>query len=158
MILELKFKYHPEEFDDEGFSLMNDSSIFDLFHEWENDFHEAYFPFVANCLFANYPSMMIIEKGLECKPDERCGMELINGKVDIDANMEMMSFSEYTTVFALASELENHKEEPIYLVIDDNLRNDTIILKYISDVDDDDDDGDILIEDGPVDLKKILFV
>jgi len=81
------------------------------------------------------------------EPEFSFGMELVNGKPDMAFNDEMEKHMDRRMVYAMASNIEGREDEPIYLYIDDNLDNETMILKYSPD---DDDDYDMDDDDSPI--------
>ena len=77
--------------------------------------------------------MALISRCLDLGNNEKCGVELINGDVDIETHMKMEAHSRYHTIYAVGSEVPGNEEEPIFLIIDDKLANGIVWLKYIDD-------------------------
>lgn len=89
---------------------------------------------------------------LEKEGEYEFGMDAIDGKVDVDANMDMEEHSNRKTIYAIGSEIKENEDESIYLAADDALSEGIVLLKYISD-DSDDNFGDF---DFPLDLEEII--
>jgi len=79
------------------------------------------------------------------------GMELIDGKIDIDTNLEIEKYSKYRTVYAIGSQLHDDEDEPIILIKNDSLGEDILVLKYTPDYDEDENS----IEKSPVRTEKL---
>jgi hypothetical protein len=133
MLLQEYYKFQTKEFDDNGFHHTTNQWFMDVLEEYEVDFHRKHTHFYANHLFSNSLTMLLINKAIGLDPDESGGMDLINGKVDLETNLEIEKYSEIKTVYAIGSKLEENEDEPIFLVIDDNIPDGVILLKYISD-------------------------
>ena len=125
----------------------------------EQDFHESHAPLYANYLFGNSFVMGKIENylilghapigttiksfGISDDEDEKrldkgavmCGMELVNGKVDFETNRQIAKHSRNVLICAFPS----INSDDLVLVLDDGLSDNTFILKYIPDEDDEDD-------------------
>lgn len=97
--------------------------------------------------------MNIVNKAFNMNDDESCGMELIDGEVDIDTNLEIEKFSSTKTVYAIGSKITENEDEPIFLVTNDGISDGIVLLKYIPD--DEDLDEDKVLE--PV-LKDVTTV
>ena len=78
------------------------------------------------------------------------GMDLIDGEIDIDTNLEIEKFSKLKTVYAIGSMLQDKEDDPIFLVKNDSLGEEILVIKYTPD-----DDGDNEIENIPVDSDKM---
>lgn len=125
----------------------------------EQNFHVTYTPLYANHLFCNSFIMSKIENYLinpgsegegtrikvfeisenECERLNKgiiiCGLELVNEKVDFEANYQMAQYCHNVLVYAM----DSFTGDVLVLVIDNNLSDNTFILKYIPDNDDEDD-------------------
>ena len=123
----------------------------------EQKFHKSHAPLYANHLFCNSFVMSKIEKHLidvypgtvivmfddilenQCEKLKRgaltCGYELIDGKIDMEANYQIAKYSQN----ALALGFDSINGDDLLLVRDDSVANNAFILKYIPDNDDEDD-------------------
>jgi len=138
------------------FSKHNDISI-DI-RLSEQEFHKSHAPLYANYMFCNSFAMSKIENYLinDCPEGTNikifddmpvnqskrlnngaltCGMELINGKVNFEANYKIAKHSRNAFVYALNS----INDDDLILVRDESLSDNTFILKYLPDNDDGDD-------------------
>jgi len=130
----------------------------------EQDFHKKHAPLQANYLFCNSFMMNKIANYLindapigttistfdaheenDCEKLDSgaltCGMELINGKVDFEANYQMAKHSKNAFLYGFDSVCD----DDLFLVRDDSLSNRTLILKYIPDTGNDDDDEEDIV-------------
>lgn len=121
------YKFNNEDFDENGRNNKNGLLFLDLLEEWESDFHVRNFPLFSNCLFASISTMRIIKNCLVVDPHEIFGIELIKGKIDINAFLEIEKNSK--TIYAIGSRLDMNK--PIVLVKEENITN-GIILKWVN--------------------------
>ncbi len=154
MVLEEIYKFKITDFNDNGFHKVNKDFFLDIINEWEKDFHEKHKPFFANFLFSTEETMILINSCLNLSPKEKAGMDLFDGEIDFEKNFKIEEFSEYTTIYAIDSELKENEDNPLFFVIDEKLPSGKVILKYISN--DDDDDDDLLLPDPEnIDKKKI---
>lgn len=135
MIIQEIYTYPKEQYDGEGVNIENDKLFLESIRDWEEDFHEKHPHCYANYLLANDAAMKLIDICLDLDDDQHCGMDLIDGKVDVDANMEMETYSKTKTVYALGSQLDGNEEEPIFLIIDDSIADGVVYLKYVPDED-----------------------
>ena len=125
----------------------------------EQDFHSSHIPLYANYLFCNSFMMSKIANYLanpgpesevtrirlfeisedECERLDKgtviCGMELVNGKVDFEANYQIAQYSQNVLIYAM----DSINGDDLVLVYDNNLSDNRFILKYIPDNDDEDD-------------------
>jgi hypothetical protein len=76
-----------------------------------------------------------------------CGMELVNGKVDFEANNQIAQHSKNAFVYSL----DALNEDELFLVRDESLSNNSFLLKYITDSDDDDMKT---LENSPLEKEK----
>ena len=116
-----------------------DRSFFlETINEWEQDFHEKNPLYYANHLFANYTFMKVLDRCMDFGNDEQCGVDLIDGKVDLDTSLEISKKSPVQTIFALGAFHDD--DEALFLMIDDKLDNGTVLLSYLPEDDEDDND------------------
>ena len=121
------------EFSNDGTHVQKDKFILNLQREWEEIFHNKFNPFFANAI-EGHPSAMLrltnyMDTGEEINYD--FGMELIDGEIKIETNLEIEKFSKFTTVYAIGSQLQLEDDEPILLIKNDSLKEDILVLKYI---------------------------
>jgi len=148
MQLSAVYKFVKEDYDEEGINKQTDDFFLEDLKAWEMDFKRQKGVY-ANYLFANNSVMYLFEKFLELDEDQVLGMEMIDGQIDIDTNLEIEGHSENKTIYAIGSNVEENEEEPLFLVVHDGLPNGDILLKYIPDSDDRGDEGDIAPADAP---------
>jgi hypothetical protein len=147
------YKFKNNQFKKTGFHSVTGQWFLDLIAEFETEFHNKFPHCYANHLFANNSTMNIVNKAFNMNDDESCGMELIDGEVDIDTNLEIEKFSSTKTVYAIGSKITENEDEPIFLVTNDGISDGIVLLKYIPD--DEDLDEDKVLE--PV-LKDVTTV
>jgi hypothetical protein len=85
----------------------------------------------SNCLYGNFSTMQLIKHCLDLENQEDCGMELIDGEVVLDKNLEIEKHSKRQTVYAIGSKFD--LDEPIFLINDDDLVDGMALLKYVPD-------------------------
>lgn len=127
------YEFKPKYFDQQGFHVETQQWFLDLIGEFEKDFHYKFPDRYANHLFANHSAMKLIDKAMNLDEVQSSGMDLIDGEVDLDANLEMEEYSETKTVYAIGSRIAEKEDEPIFLVISEKLPNGIVILKYVDD-------------------------
>ncbi len=138
MLAQESYKYNPYNFDSLGLKFVDRSFFTETLKEWEEDFHKKNPLYYANHLFANITTMLLIDKCIDASENERCGIDLIDGNIDIDINMEMDKSSSIQRVYALGSYHDD--DEPIFLIIDEKLSDGTLMLCYIPDDEEEEDD------------------
>ena len=146
--MEHHYKFNKWDFDENGTNTKDGSFFLEVIGKWERDFHARYFPFFSNYLFSNESTMILIKNCLVLEPEDDCGMELINGKVDLDTNLTIESHSKRQTIYAIGSRLD--EDEPMFLIIDESMVDGMVVLKYIPDVDNED-----VRDDVPVPSEKV---
>ncbi|MCK9424363.1 MAG: hypothetical protein M0Q38_17400 [Bacteroidales bacterium] len=142
--MEKHYKFNKWDFDENGANTKDGSFFLEVIGEWERDFHDRYYPFFSNYLFSNASTMILVKNCFILEPNEDCGMELINGNVDLDTNLKIDSHSKRHTIYAVGSRLD--EDEPIYLVIDESMVDGMVILKYIPDNDNEDAGEDVPVQ------------
>lgn len=151
--MELIIPFRSEDFSQDGTHLISDRFILDVQIDWEESFHNKFNPLYANVI-EGHPSAMLrltryMDAGEETEYD--FGMEPINGEIDIDTNIEIDKHSRYNTVYAIGSRLDGRDDEPIFLLKNDSLPEDILLLKNVPD--DDGDETETVIT--PVDTKTV---
>lgn len=144
-IMELIIPFKKCDFSTDGTHLPSDKFIMEIQQDWEADFYNKFKPYYANAI-SGHPSAMLrlttyMEAGEESNAD--FGMDLIDGEIDIDTNLAIEEFSDHQTVYAIGSQLHNDEDNPLFLIKNENLAEEILVLSYISD--DDDDDSEIYI-------------
>lgn len=77
------------------------------------------------------------------------GMESVSGEMDVDMNMEIEQHSDTQTVYGIGRIEDEDDGDPLYLIIDNDLSDNELMLGYIPDNDGDDD-----LPDVPTEPKK----
>jgi hypothetical protein len=119
------------DYNKDGISYKTGILFTDFIGECEHDFYRKYFFQCANCLFANSATMYLIKSCLCVGEDEDFGMDLINGEINLSANLEIEKYSRRPTTYALGSKIKCNKDEPLFLIIDENVLDNEFNLKYI---------------------------
>ncbi|MEI6883795.1 MAG: hypothetical protein WCO02_04865 [Bacteroidota bacterium] len=124
------------DFNEVGAHSQDGKLFITLVREWEVDFNERYFPLFSNYFYGNASTMILLQNCFVLEPDEDFGMELIDGKIDLDTNLEIENYSKRRTTYALGS--KNDEDEPLFFIRDERMVDGMAILKYIPERDDDD--------------------
>ena len=135
--MEQLYKFNSRDYNAEGINLKDGQFFMDVIGGWEKDFHDRYFPYCSTHLFANVSSMILIKNCFDLESTEDCGMD---GEYDLDTNLKLEDRSKRTTIYGIGSKLD--EDEPLLLVRDETMEDGVILLKYIPD----DDEGE---EDSP---------
>lgn len=131
------YKFQWTKYDKNGFHLDNGLFFLDTLKEWEIDFHNKHPVCFANHVFSNSLSMLIFNKCYILDKNENCGVELIDGEIDFDTNDKIEEKGRIRNIYGVASNIEDNKDEPLWLIVDDKLMDGTMLLKYIPDDDPD---------------------
>jgi hypothetical protein len=127
--MQQSYKFKNVDFGEGGFN--KEGVLFiDIMQRWEEEFHKELYPFFANHIYANYSTMRIIKSCFQTDSVTDFGMD---GELDFDENYEMEGYSGRKTIFAFGSQLEGNMNNPLYLVMDSNIKDGSLILKCISD-------------------------
>ena len=148
--MEQVHKFNRREFNEDGTNEKDGKFFLELLQVWEEEFHFRFPPLYCNRLYANASSMILIKNCLNVEENEDCGFELIDGEVNLDISDEIDRFSKRIIIYGLGSRIPENEDEPIWLILDEDVADGRIILKYIPDNDDDDDNSDV-----PVPSEKI---
>ena len=146
--MEQLYKFNNRDYNADGTNLRDGQFFLDVVGTWEKDFHDRYYPFCSTHLLANASSMILLKNCFDLESTEDCGMDMIDGEIDLDKNLEMEKYSKRATIYGIGSKLD--EDEPLLLVRDDPLGDGMIMLKYVPDSDDDEVNPII-----PVDAEKI---
>ncbi|MBK8983600.1 MAG: hypothetical protein IPM38_15125 [Ignavibacteria bacterium] len=82
----------------------------------KKNFHEKYKPFFANIFSANSRTLMLLKSCFTSDENEIWGMELNDGKIDIDMNLNIDEYSKNHTVYAINQNI--NEDEPLFLISD----------------------------------------
>jgi hypothetical protein len=141
--------FKKADFSKDGTHISTGKFIYDLQRNWEESFHNQFNPFFANVLEGHPLAMqrltMYMEGGNESDYD--FGMELIDGEIDIDTNLAIEKFSEEKTVYAIGSQFHEDEDNPLFLIKNDNLSEEILVLKYVSDNDEEQEMENIPVTD-----------
>lgn len=150
---EEKYYFIRKDYNKDGFNINTGVFFLDYIGDCENDFYHKYHFKCANCLFANVSTMYLIKCCLYTDEDDDFGMDLIEGKINLDANLEIEKHSKRKTTYAIGSKVKGNEEEPLFLIIDESLADGEFVLKYIDE--DSGKDDKIGISPAPVNEKTI---
>lgn len=153
-MMELVIPFKKADFSDDGTHLPSERFIMELQRDWEESYHNKYSPLYANTIEGHPSAMLRLTRYMDAgeTTEYDFGMELVNGEIDIDSNIEMEKFSKYKTVYAIGSMLPDKEDEPIYLVKNDGLGEEILVLKFTPD----DEESENESVDVPSDLISIL--
>ncbi len=152
--MELIVPFKKADFSDDGTHLPSDRFIMELQRDWEECYHKKFSPLFANTIEGHPSAMLRLTRYMDAgeTTEYDFGMELVNGKIDIDSNLEIEKFSRFKTVYAIGSMLPDREDEPIYLVKNEDIGEEILVLKYTPD-DDEEENVDV---DVPSDLISIF--
>ena len=139
--MELIISFKKTDFDSKGNHLNSGKIIFELQQQWEESFHNNFKPLYANVIEGHPLAMKRLTHYYNFDESRNLdfGMELIEGEIDIDTNLEIEEYSEYDTVYAVGSQILMDEEgdgEPILLIKNEKLKDDILVFKYVPDDDD----------------------
>ncbi len=140
----------------DGTHIHSGKFVMELQREWEEQFYNKFNPFLANALEGHPSAMQRLTVYMDAGDDSNYdfGMELIDGEIDIDTNLEIEKFSKVSTVYAIGSQFHDDEDNPLFLIKNDSLPEDILVLKYIKDDDDEDSNEAIPIDDK---VNKLSF-
>lgn len=150
-MIQKKYQYNPHDYDDLGIDASSGKYFLDVIKEMEYGFHEQFYPYKANFLFAGHSTMSLLDKCLDNPSNLRCGMDLIDEQIDVETNFMMEEYSRFRTIYAMESALAEDNDEGIFLVLCNSVPEYEIILKYIAD-----DDSDEFEEPRPVNVLSYI--
>jgi hypothetical protein len=136
--MQQSYSYKKADFDKDGKD-KDGVLLSDMIPHWEAGFYDEFSPFCANYLLANYSTMHLLKRCFYAKETEDFGMD---GDFDLDTNLKIEEHSLRQTIYALGSSLNGNEDEPLYLVTDENVPDETVIFKYAP-IDDDENDDEI---------------
>lgn len=133
------FNFNPHEFDKNGDNVISGEYFLYYLEEWEKQFHDMYKPYFATHFFGDFTALSLIDVCLNIPKNEKCGMDLIEGEINVEVNWEIEKYSKHKTVYAISSRALGNEDEPLFLVKNPSLKNGKVLLKYIPDSDNDDE-------------------
>lgn len=126
--------FKKSEFTKSGTHISSGKYLLELQRDWEEEFHQQFHPYYANVLEGHPVAMKRITNYLEGDNSKYdAGMELIDDKMNIDTNLAIEEFSESHTIYAIGSQLHDDEDNPLFLVKNENLVEEILILKYVDD-------------------------
>ncbi len=131
--------FKKADYSDDGTHITSDKFIMELQTEWEEAFHNQFNPYFANVIEGHPSAMLRLTKYMACDEDDSntdFGMELIDGEIDIDTNLAIEKFGKTQTVYAIGSQLHDDEDNPLFLIKNENLSEEILVLKYIADDED----------------------
>lgn len=147
--METILPFSKTDFSHDGIHIYSDKFIMDLQREWEDSFHKQFNPYYANIIEGHPSAMLRLTKYMACGRETKSdfGMELINGEIDIDTNLNIEKYSHIRTVYAIGSQLHNVEDRPLFLIKNESLRDDILVMKYTSDDEDGSESVNIPVKD-----------
>ena len=149
MIISETYQFKRSDYDKDGFNIHNGQLFSEFIQDCEKDFYKKHGLYYANHLFVNNLTMLLFKRCNCDTDDEDYGMELIEGNIDLDTNLAIETHSERSTIYAIGSQADD--DEPLWLIVDDNVKDETFELKYIPE----DEDDEAIKENLPVEPEYI---
>jgi hypothetical protein len=141
MKLEKEYRYNRNLYQEDHSDYNNELYFLDLIKDFQIDFSEENSHISANFLYTNIEGMQLIKSCFtsvdDDLSDEIFGQDFVVDDMDknFEINQKMDGASAKTLVYAISTEFE--PDEPLCLIIDNTIAQDCLVLKYISDSDDD---------------------
>lgn len=143
------YRFNKNDYDEDGRNKSNGKLFSDTIREWELEFNKKFNPFFSNHIFANYSTMELLENCFVPTGTEDFG---IDGQFDFETNLKIDKHNKRDLVYAIDSGI--NEDEPLFLIIDSKVSDGTVILKYIPENDDENNEPEIpVVED---ENKKVL--
>lgn len=142
--------FKKADYTNSGKHMTSGKFILELQKEWEEAFHNQFSPYFANAIEGHPSAMLRLTKYMACDEDDSntdFGMELIDGEIDIDTNLAIEKFSKTQTVYAIGSQFHDDEDNPLLLIKNDNLSEEILVLKYVSDDDETEENEPIPVID-----------
>ncbi len=148
--MELIIPFNKSDFSPDGEHINSGKIIFKLQKDWEESFHSKFNPLYANVIEGHPLSMQRLTHFYDYGKSSNYdfGMELIDGEIDIDTNLAIETYSESKTIYAIGSQYhfdEDGDGVPLFLVKNDKLKDDILLLIYVPDDDKNDIDEEMPI-------------
>jgi len=133
--METIIPFSKTDYSEDGMLISSDKFIMALQREWEVSFHKRFNPYYANVIEGHPSAMLRLTRYMACGKETKSdfGMELINGKIDINTNLNIEKFSHIRTIYAIGSQLHNDEDNPLFLIKNERLKDDILVMKHISD-------------------------
>lgn len=128
--------FKKTDYTNDGIHISSGKFIMALQTEWEEAFHNQFKPYYANAIEGHPSAMLRLTKYMACEDDDSntdFGMELIDGGIDIDTNLAIEKFSDVQTVYAIGSQFHDQEDNPLFLIKNEKLSENILVLKYIRD-------------------------
>ena len=152
--MEKIIQFRKAEYTNDGIHSSSGKFIMEQQTDWEKEFHSQFNPYYANVIEGHPSAMLRLTRYMASEDDDSntdFGMELINGEIDIDTNLAIEKFGKLQTVYAIGSQFHDDEDNPLFLIKNDKLSENILVLKYVSD-----DDNENETENTPV-VEKIGF-
>ena len=169
--MEIKETYYfsPCDFDRNGKKLSNGTPFKEILKEFEHDFHSRHSNYYALYLFANHSTMLLLSRSCNAKKNLIYGMEQIEDEFDPNTNhhIEKASNKKNIIVYGIDSAfmpldengipriVEEKMIFPLTLLIDNNIRDGVLHLKYLDDEDSDEENINAPIN---IDENNLKFI
>lgn len=144
------YRFSKNDFEENGFNKFNEKLFLDVVREWETEFNKKFNPFLANHILANSSTMKLLENCFVPKETEDFG---IDGQFDFETNLKIDKHNKKDIVYAIDSGV--NADEPLFLIIDSKVSDGAVILKYIPDDDDENNEPQIPIAENEF-LNKVI--
>ena len=123
------YKYNKADYDLKGFK--KDGKLFsDTVGEWEIEFNKEFKPHCANYLLGNYSTIKLLSSCFNSIESSVFGMD---GQFDLKTNLKNDESSEKEVIYAIGQTLD--EDEQLFIVMDNEVSDGIVILKYRSDDD-----------------------
>jgi len=155
-MMEMIIPFRKIDFSDDGTHILSDRFIMELQRDWEESFHNKFNPFYANVIEGHPSAMLRLTRYMDAgeETDYDFGMELIDGEIDIDTNLKIEKFSEFHTVYAISSQLHEDEDEPLFLLKNESLKEEILVIKYVPNNDNEELETEIV----PVDTTSLKIL
>lgn len=130
--------FHKTDYTLDGIHISSGKFIMEQQTEWEKEFHDQFNPYYANVIEGHPSAMLRLTRYMASEDDDSntdFGMELIDGEIDIDTNLAIEKFSKLQTVYAIGSQFQDAEDNPLFLIKNEKLSENILVLKYIKDDD-----------------------
>ena len=137
--MELIIPFKKSNFTPDGIYLLDGRFVLEHQQDWEKAFHNKFEPYYANVIEGHPMAMYRLTKYVEGTEETNYdfGMDLINGGIDIDTNLAIEEYLEKHTVYAIGSQLHDDEDNPLFLIKNEKLSEEILLLRYDSEDDED---------------------
>ena len=135
--MEIIIPFKKLDFTTDGTQILSGKWIYELQREWEAAFHNKFNPYFANILEGHPLAMHRLTRFMDGGEISGYdfGMELIDGEIDLDTNLAIEKFSYTKTVYAIGSQFHDDEDNPLFLIKNENISDEILVLKYVADDD-----------------------